>query len=69
MSEFKQIVKYFIRLCLAPSQLWLNFLQEGNQTVVTATVSPGKVRYFTLSSDMFFGAKDIFIEVSDRNGF
>ena len=48
----------------APGNLWVDFHASANQTTVTARVSPGKVRYFTLKSEMFVGLKDIQLEVS-----
>ena len=45
----------------------IDFTQTENETQVVAYVSPGKARYFSLPADLFFGAKDIYIEVKEMN--
>jgi hypothetical protein len=41
----------------------LDFKEDGNNTVVTAYVFPGSVRYFALAPHFFYGVKDIDIAV------
>ncbi|KAK3726280.1 hypothetical protein QZH41_003058 [Actinostola sp. cb2023] len=59
-----QLVKKLqTRTCTTPVQMTMDFTQNENNTIVTAYVFPGNVRYFALASENFYGVGDIFIAI------
>ena len=48
----------------APVYMGLNFTTSEDDTEVVAFVSPNKARFFTIPAEQFFGAGQIYIDVS-----
>ena len=48
----------------APVYMGLNFTTSEDDTEVVAFVSPNKARFFTIPAAQFFGAGQIYIDVS-----